>query len=105
MIKPTIGRVVLYYPGNEVATSLGMTVLSEQPMDAHVVHVWDDRLVNLAVFDHAGKPWALGSVKLLQDGDDKPNAGESYAEWMPYQKGQAAKYEALEREKGAATST
>jgi hypothetical protein len=102
MIKPTIGRVVLCYVKDSVAVSLGMTCLSEQPFDAHVVYVWGDRLVNLAGFDHAGKPFALGSVQLMQD-DDQPTT-DVYAEWMEYQKGQAAKYDALKEQVDAAAT-
>lgn len=36
-----------------------------------------------------GAPFALTSLKLLQDDDKAPEY--VYAEWMPYQKGQAAK--------------
>jgi hypothetical protein len=41
-----------------------------------------------------GSPFAATSVQLLQD--DDVSLGGTTAEWMPYQKGQAAKTEALE---------
>jgi hypothetical protein len=68
-----------------------MNVMSQgQPLDATIVYVWNERMVNLAVIDHGGIMWGIGSVRLMQDGDTLP-PGEPYCEWMPYQKGQAAK--------------
>jgi hypothetical protein len=82
MISPTIGRIVWYRDG------------SSQPLAAIVTYVWSDRLVNLAVFNpNDCLPFGKTSVTLMQDGDQLP-VGESYAEWMPYQKGQAAKHDA-----------
>ena len=98
MIKPTNGRVVLYTP-SEADLVDGMAFY-HAPLDAHVVHVWNDRMVNLAVFDANGKLWARTSVTLLQD-DDAPNPLGRFCEWMPYQKGQAAKAEALEQKLAA----
>jgi hypothetical protein len=86
MITPTIGRVVWYYPGNCSAPGKK----DEQPFTAFVVYVHNDRSINVAGFDHEGKAFRRDEVPLLQD-DDKP-AGEC-ACWMPYQTGQAAKYE------------
>lgn len=85
MIKPTIGRVVWFWPGlaNE-----------GQPQAAIVAHVWSDTCVNLAVFDANGNASGRTSVLLHQDGNERQSA--CFAEWMPYQKGQAAKTEALE---------
>jgi hypothetical protein len=60
-----------------------------------VTHVWNDRMVNLAVFDSNGVAHSKTSVPLLQDDDPKPEHG-FFCEWMPFQKGQAAKTEALE---------
>jgi hypothetical protein len=51
-------------------------------------------MVNLMVIDEAGAPHSETSVYLRQDGSDTPQ--HNYCEWMPYQKGQAAKTEALE---------
>src|SRR6266404_2060396 len=87
MIKPTIGCVVL------VQNRSGSTDTS-QAEPALVSYVWSDRLINVGGFDHNGTPFAFTSLTLLQDDDPLP-AG-AYAEWMPYQKGQAAKTDALE---------
>lgn len=66
------------------------TVEFNQPLDATVVYVWNDRMVNLHILDHYGNPFIATSVKLLQEGDTPPQFG-FYAEWMPYQLGQAKK--------------
>jgi len=99
VITPTIGRMVWYTPNSWDLTQAVRK--DEQPFHAMVVYVWNDRLVNLVVYDHNGMFFTKTSVKLLQD-DAMPNEGEPYAQWMPYQKGQAAKYEALEKEKANA---
>lgn len=94
MIQPTIGRIVWYWPSDFDRTS--MTIHSpEQPLAATVAYVWSDTLVNLTVSDHNGATHSRTSVMLAQDGG--PAVGMPYCEWMPYQKGQAAKTEALEK--------
>lgn len=93
MIKPTIGRVVL------VQRRPGSTDIT-QAEPALVSYVWNDTLINVGGFDHNGAPFAYTSLKLLQDDDEAPES--CYAEWMPYQKGQAAKTEALEKAASAA---
>lgn len=103
-IKPTVGRVLYFHPSREFAAGRGMVLLCQgDPMDAHLVYVHLSGLVNLAVFDHAGNQHAVTDVKLLQDADlasfdEHGQLIESYCVWMPYQKGQAAKTEALERQ-------
>jgi hypothetical protein len=57
--------------------------------------------VNLAVFDGNGVAVSRLKVPLIQDGQTAPQDGD-WCEWMPYQKGQAAKTEALERRLGGA---
>jgi hypothetical protein len=78
MIKPTIGRVVWYWPKNYPG---------DQQFAAIVCYVWSDELVNLSVFDSNGNQFGLASVKLYQGEGEKPT--EDFAEWMPYQVGQA----------------
>jgi len=84
MIKPTVGRVVWYWPKNH----------GSQPHAAIVAHVWSDTCVNLAIFDSNGVPVANPptSVLLLQEGNERPTGG-NFCEWMPYQIGQAKKHE------------
>lgn len=94
IITPTIGRKVWYRHDGFQTTDINggqINVVSYdyQPMDATVIYVWHDRMVNLRITDHAGNTFALSSVHLVQQGDVTP--GYRYCEWMPYQKGQAAK--------------
>lgn len=89
MIKPTIGRVVWFHP------------LNADPKITHaaiVCHVWSDTCVNLHVFDSNGGSYAETSVFLWQGEDAAPRPSSKFAEWMPYQKGQAAKTEQLEKQ-------
>lgn len=86
MITPTIGRVVWFTP----STSDIALKATDQKLAALVTYVWSDRCVNLAVFDANGGLHSRQSVYLIQD-DESPNEGGYYAEWMPYQKQQAAK--------------
>jgi len=79
MISPTIGRVVLVHRGK-----------SNQAEPALVSYVHGDRCINVGGFDLNGNPFAATSLQLLQD-DDTPTNPNYYAEWMPYQKVQAAK--------------
>jgi hypothetical protein len=87
MITPTVGRVVWYHaPG---------AAQGAQPQAAIIAFVHNDTLVNLHVIDANGIASGATSVPLVQEGDATPSAG-FYCEWMPYQKGQAAKTEAAE---------
>lgn len=92
MIKPTVGRVVWYWPGptDSIVGNDG-----SQPLAAMIAHVWSDTCVNLAVFDGNGVGFNRTSVLLLQE--DSPRPSTNFAEWMPYQKGQAARTEQLEK--------
>jgi hypothetical protein len=87
MIKPSVGRIVWWRQLDGVH--------DEQPFAAMVTYVHSDRLVNLVVFDHFGIARPKASVQLVQEGDAQPAVG-GYAEWMPYQIGQAKKHEPAE---------
>lgn len=102
MIQPTIGRVVWYRAGQLD----GMLRIGEQPFIGHVAYVHTDRSVNLVIFDHYGNSFAREKVVLVQEGDDKPH-DTGYAEWMPYQVGQAQKHavDAKAGSKAEATAT
>jgi len=89
MIEPTVGRIVWFHPVKDVPMAD-----DGQPLAGIIARVWTPHLINLTYFDCHGGVHAEKSVMLLQD-DDLPIEGQAYAEWMPYQKGQAAKYEAL----------
>src|SRR6266851_5604535 len=84
MIEPTVGRKVWYRPeGADPAA---------QPHDATVLFVHDARTVNLACCSDIGTYYHRLNVPLMQ-GDETALPSTGYAEWMPYQKGQAVKTE------------
>lgn len=85
MIQPTVGRMVHFYIGQ-----------GSEPNAAIIAHVHNDRMVNLCVIDEGGGTTGVSSVPLVQEDDEKPLS--YFCEWMPYQKGQAAKTEAAEEE-------
>jgi len=91
MIKPTVGRVLWYHPA-----FIPDSGSNETTQVAIISHVWSDTCINLAVFDSNGIASNQTSVFLFQGEGDRP--GSQYAEWMPYQQGQAAKTEKLESE-------
>lgn len=85
MIEPSNGRIVWYRPG---PADNQLSAYGLKPWAAMVTHVWDDRKVNLMVFPPDGSAHTQVRVMLLQDDDAKPD-GYRFAQWMPYQKGQA----------------
>lgn len=94
MIKPTIGRKVWYWPSASDKTGpVSMQQQTGQPLDATIIAVWGDRVVNVLVTDIVGKQFPVLSCDLLQPGD-QPLANPDgqiigrYVEWMPYQQGQ-----------------
>lgn len=86
MIKPSIGRVVLVHRGQSAQFE------AAQAEPALISYVHSDRMINVGGFDRNGAPFAATSLQLLQD-DDTPTNPNYYAEWMPFQKEQAAKHE------------
>ncbi len=98
MIKPTVGRVVWFTPSRRSAQAGFVT--GDQPLAAIIAYVHSDKMVNLAVFDSNGNSHSVCSVNLVQDQEPKDPDG-FYAEWMPYQKGQAAKTEQIEAQLAA----
>jgi len=91
MIKPTIGRVVHYRP----------TGISGVICAALITAVHSDTCINLRAFHADGTDSAPASVDLVQD-DNYPSDGRPFAEWMPYQIGQAAKTEQVIADTAAA---
>ena len=89
MIKPTVGRIVWFFP-----TDLPMNA---PPLAAMIAYVHSDTMINVGALDTNGLAFAATSVKLLQD-DEPREPGRDCACWMPYQKGQAAKTEELEKD-------
>lgn len=89
VIPPTVGRVVLYYPAGQSPTT------GQQPQAATVAYVHSDTCINVSVVNHEGAQRGLCSVELVQDDTDNAPRTGGHARWMPYQKGQAAKADAM----------
>lgn len=100
MIKPTPGRIVWYYPAEGDPTPK----FRGEPLAAIVARVISDREVNLTVFRADGITYGRHNVQLVQDGDELPQGPGGFCEWMPFQKGQAAKTEQLEARVGKGAS-
>lgn len=81
-IKPTVGRMVWYWPATELVNALGLVRKDDQPFPAQIVHVTDDYTVNLSVLDHTAKQFAALDVYLKPDGSE---ATAPHASWMTYQ--------------------
>lgn len=98
MIVPTVGRIVLCHG-----------VSHHGPIPGMIVHAFGgtpDSCVNVLAFgDGINEPLLqpMFSVRVY-DPDEPRNADEKCCTWMQYQKGQAAKTEALEAELKAAKS-
>jgi hypothetical protein len=91
LIKATVGRIV-WYGGDKY-----FQVVEGEPLAAIIAKVNDDSTVNLTVFDGDGSVHGRQNIPLLQ-GSDKLTPDEPFCTWMPYQVGQAAKNEELERQ-------
>lgn len=68
IIKPTIGRVVWYWPSHLAHTS--------QPYAALIAHVHNDTDINVGYFDHLGVAGSEQHVALLHDDDSYGNPGD-----------------------------
>ena len=97
VITPTVGRKVWYWPSASDKTGpMSMTQQTGRPLDATVIAVHGDRMVNVLVTDVMGRQYPVLSCDLVQPGES-PRANEEgqiygrYVEWMPYQQTQAAK--------------
>ena len=75
-MKPTIGRIVWYHPTPGITHA------------AQIAAVHSDICVNLGVLNEFGEQYAVRSVPLAREDDEKPTVG-NWCEWMPYQVGQA----------------
>lgn len=98
MPLPTVGRIVWYFPNREVDDII---TNNYQPLAAIVAAVFDEgKHVNLRVFDADGEGHPRRAIVFVQADEVAPGTGpraaRSYACWMPYQVGQAAKTEQLQ---------
>jgi Phage protein (N4 Gp49/phage Sf6 gene 66) family len=96
-MKPTVGRIVWYWPSNTDASvsRVGKDTPYAQPHAAIVTAVWGDNCVNLCTFDANGNAKPRTSVLLVQEGAARPEGG-NFCEWMPYQVEQAKKHATAE---------
>lgn len=85
MIKPTVGRVMWYWP----------KVFPDdwQPLAAMVAYVHSDGSVNIGYLDETGAHHLATSVPVVQDQQTRPDG--PHVVWMPYQIGQAKKHEEI----------
>lgn len=94
-MEPTVGRVVHVYP-NDSRSLAGQSPEGgphhalRSPLVGHIAHVHEDGKINVGGFDMNGHPYRGTSLRLLAPGEEKPQPGTAYAEWMPYQKKKAA---------------
>lgn len=73
MIKPTVGRIVWFYPEAHQP--------QDQPQAAIIAFVYPNSpMINLSTFDQWGNAYGQGPVPLIQDGDEPPEIG-MYATW------------------------
>lgn len=86
MITPTVGRTVWFRGRAGYRT--------EQPQCAFIAFVHGNNACNLQVLDSAGNASAMQDVAHW-DGEGNAPA-YAHWQWMPYQKGQAAKNDDLE---------
>ena len=85
MTQPTVGRVVWFWPASDEQLALPRF---GQPLAAHVAAVSEDGgTVNLQVIDANGYAHARQDVPFFDGGHP---GGQSYADWMPYQRAQHA---------------
>ena len=90
MTQPTVGRVVWFWPSPDEQMALPR---EGQPLAAHVAAVSEDgSTVNLQVIDANGHAHARQEVPFCEGG--LLPGGQSYADWMPYQRAQHAKQDA-----------
>lgn len=106
--KPTVGRKVWYRPSKHdvvgpvpMMTAGSLEYGTAAPLDATVIAVWGDRMINVLVTDIMGRQFPVLSVDLLQPGDEPRKDADGnvigrYCEWMPYQNAQHAKQAELE---------
>lgn len=100
IIAPTVGRILHYFLHDPADTSLPRFNTQgndrPDPLAAMIVGVHSVDHVNLVVYDANGVAHCREAVPLVQGKGAAYPADRGHCEWMPYQKGQAAKTEAAE---------
>lgn len=99
-ILPTVGRNLLYFHAAEEHDQMHAAPPLGEPLMCFLAGVQSEDTVNLMVLDYHGVPFSRVGVRLVQDGEPKPEG--AFAAWMSYQIGQAAKTEALQAQAAAA---
>lgn len=84
MIKPTIGRVVWFWPTDTERVQLHLGGDPKQPLSAQISYVWNDRMVNIGGLTQNGMPFGRTSVLLMQ-GDESYTPHQGFCQWMPFQ--------------------
>lgn len=92
VITPVVGRVVHFWPSRAPNSPK-----PDQPCAAQIAYVHSDFCINVGYLSHGGTALSASSVQLIQPLDrEAPGFVEPdgyFAEWMPYQVGQAQKTE------------
>lgn len=87
--EPTIGRVIYLYDN----TMTGV----DRPYLGMVADVIGGHTINAVGFNHDGD-LLVGGLQNVPHDSDKPAGAKVWWDWMPFQKGQAAKTEELQKE-------
>lgn len=91
MIKPTIGRILWFWNCERPHDWDPNDPRDIQPQAALVTRVHGDGSVNLVTWDSwdsSNSALYMSRVRIAREGE---RISQGMAEWMPYQKGQAAK--------------
>lgn len=96
-IVPTVGRMILFHPPRN-STKHGFE--PNAICAATIAKVLPDGRLNLGVLDGNGVNHSMTEVPLIQEGEPQPENGY-WAEWMAFQRHQAAEIEASEQQVAA----
>jgi hypothetical protein len=85
--KPSVGRIVHYYPSESLGGKVPCRGCKAQPWPAIITHVWDNGLVNLRIMDDAlfslGHPTATPAMARVLLGDPETTRDRSCWCWPP----------------------
>jgi hypothetical protein len=93
-MKPTVGRVVYFYPA-ATRSAFGFLAVAGQPLAAIICHVNSPTSVNVSVFDVHGKQFPVSGVPFFET--EQPGVAGEHCAWMPYQRERASKQDAAAR--------